>query len=124
MAAAFAAGDVAATRGLYRADVVYVSPTTRLFGWPATIEGVERTLEFIALTVEGLGRIDYAVEERAVVPGGGAYVKVRFDFDMGKDRLRSVYVVRYRHDGDGRIARQELYYDPSGPFERLGDATA
>jgi ketosteroid isomerase-like protein len=123
MAGAFAAGEVARTRDLYRTDVVYVSPTTRLFGWPARIEGVERTLEFIELTVRGLGRIDYVVQARALVPGGGAFVKVRFDFDMAQDRLRSTYVVLYRHDDDGRIARQELYYDPSGVLERLGDAT-
>jgi ketosteroid isomerase-like protein len=28
-----------------------------------------------------------------------------------------VVIYRYR---DGRIARQELYYDPSGKLERLG----
>jgi hypothetical protein len=35
--------------------------------------------------------------------------------------LRSTYVVIYRYR-DGRIARQELYYDPSGALERLGAA--
>lgn len=117
-ASAFAAADVSATRDLYRPDVVYLSPTTRLFGWPARIEGAERTLEFIQLTITGTSDIDYAVQERALVPGGGAYVKVRFDFDMGDARLRSVYVVLYRYH-QGRIARQELYYDPSAPLERL-----
>ena len=44
---AFAAGDLEPTRELYHPDVVYVSPTVRLFDWPARIEGVDRTLEFI-----------------------------------------------------------------------------
>jgi len=119
LAAAFAAGDVERARPLYRSDVVYVSPTTRLFGWPSPIEGVDRTLEFIALTVSGISGVTYAVEERAPVDDAGAYVKVRFDFDSGGARLRSTYVVLYRYR-DGRIARQELYYDPSGELERLG----
>jgi ketosteroid isomerase-like protein len=37
---------------------------------------------------------------------------VRFDWTAGARRLRSTYVVIYRYRG-GRIARQELYYDPS-----------
>jgi ketosteroid isomerase-like protein len=121
VAAAFAAGDVAGMRDLYDPGVVYVSPTTRLFGWPPLIEGVDRALEFIALTVAGVSSISYVVDERALVSAEAAYVRVRFDFDMGGDRLRSTYVVvyRYRH---GRIARQELYYDPSGELERLGRA--
>ena len=49
-ARAFAAGDLAIACDLYQADVVYVSPTVRLFGWPARIDGIERTLEFIALS--------------------------------------------------------------------------
>ena len=117
-AAAFAAGDLTIARPLYRPDVVYVSPTTRLFGWPPRIEGIDRTLEFIGLTIAGIGAISYAVDERALVPGGGAYVKVRFDFDTAGARRRSTYVVVY-HYRDGGIARQELYYDPSGEFERL-----
>ena len=118
LAAAFAAGDVERVRPLYRDDVVYVSPTTRLFGWPSPIEGVDRTLEFIGLTVSGISGIDYKVEERAPVGDDAAYVKVRSDFDSGGARLRSTYVVLYRYR-DGRIARQELYYDPSGELERL-----
>ena len=122
-ASAFAAGDVGLARALYRPDVVYVSPTTRLYGWPARVEGVDRTLEFIQLTISGAAAIDYAVEERAVLPGSGAFVKVRFDFDMERARLRSTYVVLYRY-ADGGIARQELFYDPGGALERLGPAGA
>jgi ketosteroid isomerase-like protein len=118
-AAAFAAGDMAATRPLYQPDVVYLSPTTRLFGWPARIEGVERTLEFIQLTITGLSAVTYVVDERALIADGkAAYVRVRFDFDLDGSRLRSVYVVVYRY-GDGGIAQQELYYDPSAVLERL-----
>ena len=112
MAGAFAAGDVQATRPLYDPDVVYLSPTTRVYGWPARIEGVARTLEFISLTISAVSDITYAVDERAVIPGGGAYVRVHFDFTMGLDRLRSTYVVVYRYRA-GAIAQQELYYDPS-----------
>ena len=112
MATAFAAGDVAATRSLYDPDVVYLSPTTRLYGWPARIEGVDRTLEFIALTVSGVSDITYAVDERALIAGRGAYVRVHFDFTVDGRRLRSTYVIVYRYR-DGRIAQQELYYDPS-----------
>jgi len=46
-------------------------------------------------------------------------VRVRFNWTQGSERLRSTYVVIYRYR-DGRIARQELYYDPSGRLERLG----
>lgn len=46
-------------------------------------------------------------------------VRVQFDWTRGAERLRSTYVVIYRYR-DGRIARQELYYDPSGALERLG----
>lgn len=53
-ARAFAVGDPAVARDLYQPDVVYVSPTVRLFGWPTRIDGIERTLEFIALTILSL----------------------------------------------------------------------
>ena len=53
-AEAFADGDVSVTRDLYQPDVVYVSPTVRLFDWPSRIDGVDRTLEFIALTISCL----------------------------------------------------------------------
>jgi ketosteroid isomerase-like protein len=130
-AAAFASGDIFIARSLYATDVIYLSPTTRLFDWPARIVGVERTLEFIGLTITGLSNITYGVDERAIIPGPaeavgdsgdagdpGAYVRVRFDFDMSGTRLRSTYVVVYRYR-DGRIGQQELYYDPSAELDRL-----
>ncbi|HXQ90282.1 MAG TPA: nuclear transport factor 2 family protein [Acidimicrobiales bacterium] len=118
-ARAFASGDISVARRLYRPDVVYVSPTTRLFGWPARIVGLEQALEFIQLTITGLTDVAYAVDERALMAGeAGAFVRVHFDFSMQGARLRSTYVVAYRYL-DGSIARQELYYDPSGRFERL-----
>ena len=52
-ARAFATGDLAVARDLYQSDVVYVSPTVRLFDWPARIDGIDHTLEFIALTIRG-----------------------------------------------------------------------
>jgi len=131
-AAAFAAGDIAVARSLYAPDAVYISPTTRLFGWPPRIVGVEQVLEFIQLTITGLTDIAYGVDERALIAGvpgdaadgGGAgdasaYVRIRFDFDMHGARLRSTYVVVYRYR-DSLIGQQELYYDPSGQLERLG----
>ena len=119
-ARAFAAGDFYVARDLYQPDVVYVSPTVRLFDWPARIDGIERTLEFIALTIRACAAIRYEAVEHAVTPGGeAAFVRVQFDWTRGADRMRSTYVVIYRYR-DGRIARQELYYDPSGPLERLG----
>ncbi|GAC1396584.1 MAG: hypothetical protein NVSMB60_05440 [Mycobacterium sp.] len=57
--------------------------------------------------------------ERAIASGRGtAFARVQFDWTQGAERLRSTYIVIYRYR-DGRIARQELYYDPSGPLERL-----
>jgi len=121
-ARAFAASDPAITRDLYQPDVVYVSPTVRLYDWPAQIVGVERTLEFIALTIRACPDIRYQAVEHAITPGAdAAFVRVQFDWAAGPDRLRrlrSTYVVIYRYR-DGRIARQELYYDPSGDLERL-----
>ena len=118
-AAAFGAGDITMAEPLYRPDVSYVSPTTRLFGWPSRIVGIDQTLEFIRLTTTGLSDVSYAVEERALIAGvDGAYVRVRFDFAMQGIRLRSIYVVVYRYL-DGLIAQQELFYDPSGELERL-----
>ena len=119
-ARAFAEGDPATARDLYQPDVVYVSPTVRLFDWPAQIAGIERTLEFIALTIRDCSAIRYEAVEHAITPGAdAAFVRVRFDWTSGAERLRSNYVVIYRYR-DGRIARQELYYDPSGGLERLG----
>jgi ketosteroid isomerase-like protein len=122
-ASAFAAGDITLARRLYDPAVVYLSPTTRLFGWPARIEGVDPALEFIQLTIGGCSSIAYAADERAVLPDGrSAYVRVRFDWDgPGGTRVRSVYVVVYRYRR-GRIAQQELYYDPNGPLETVSRA--
>ena len=116
---AFAAGDPAIARDLYEPNVVYVSPTVRLFGWPAEIDGVERTLEFIALTIRDCPDIRYeAVEHALTARRDAAFVRVRFDWTQGTERLRSTYVVVYRYR-DARIARQELYYDLSAAPERL-----
>ena len=121
-ARAFADGDPALARDLYQPDVVYVSPTVRLFDWPARIEGIERTMEFIALTIRACSAIRYEAVEQAITAGAdAAFVRVQFDWTRGGERLRSTYVVIYRYR-DGRIARQELYYDPSGALERLGPA--
>src|SRR5437016_9550749 len=118
-ARAFAAGDLSLARALYHPDVVYSSPTVRLFGWPARIEGVERMLEFIALTIRPLEAITYRAVECAIVPGGqAAFVRIHFDFTRAGRRLRSDYVVIYRYR-DRLIAQQELYYDPSGRLEEV-----
>jgi ketosteroid isomerase-like protein len=118
-ARAFAASDISLARDLYHPDVVYVSPTTRLFGRGSPIEGVDAALEFIQSTIAGCPNIEYRLDERAVLPGGsGAYTRILFDWDDGDVRLRSTYVVVYRYR-DGKIARQELYYDPSGELERV-----
>jgi ketosteroid isomerase-like protein len=121
-ARAFADRDLTVARDLYQPDVVYVSPTVRLFDWPARIEGIERTLEFIELTISGCAAIRYEAVEHAIDPdGNAAFVRVEFDWAQGTERLRSTYVVIYRYR-DGLIARQELYYDPSGALERVGPA--
>jgi|SRR5579862_2340449 len=118
-ARAFAQGDLSIARPLYHPDVLYLSPTVRLFGWPARIDGVDRTLEFIALTVRGVCDVDYRTVESAIVPGGAAaFVRVQFDFTRDARRLRSRYVVIYRYR-DGLIGQQELYYDPTGVLEEL-----
>jgi ketosteroid isomerase-like protein len=119
-ARAFADGDPSVARDLYQRDVVYISPTVRLFDWPARIDGIERTLEFIALTIRACRQIRYEAVEHAITPGAdAAFVRVEFDWTEGAERLRSTYLVLYGYR-DGRIARQELYYDPSGALERLG----
>ncbi len=116
---AFAAGDVTLARALYAPEVVYLSPTVRLFDWPRRIEGIERTLEFIALTIQRCEAIRYtAVEQEVWDRGATAFVRVHFDWTAGTRRLRSNYVVLYRYEG-GPIAQQELYYDPSAPPEVL-----
>ena len=123
-AAAFAAGDIAPARDLYHPQVQYQSPTTRLFGEPSVIRGVDATLAFIQRTIDSCRAIGYQLDERAVLPGAaGAYTRILFDWDTDEARLRSVYVVVYRYR-DGLIARQELYYDPDGPLARLGPPLA
>ena len=119
---AFAAHDLERARSLYQPDVTYLSPTVRLFDWPARVEGVDRTLEFIGLTIRGCRCIAYAPQEWACLADGrSAFVRLHFDWDQGETRLRSSYVVLYRYRM-GRIAQQELYYDPSGRVERIGAA--
>jgi len=118
-ARAFARGDVDIARPLYHPEVVYLSPTVRLFDWPARIEGVEPTLAFIALTIRGLQEITYrAVEQAITTDGESAFVRIHFDWRRDSQRLRSNYVVIYRYR-DRLIGQQELYYDPSGRLENL-----
>ena len=118
-AQAFARGDLEIARPLYHPDVVYLSPTVRLFDWPPRIEGVERTLGFIALTVRGLQDVVYRAVESAIVSGGSAaFVRIHFDWTREAQRLRSNYVVIYRYR-DGLISQQEIYYDPSGRLEQI-----
>lgn len=122
-ARAFASGDITLARDLYHPEVVYLSPTTRLFGRPRRIEGVEATLAFIQLTIAACDNIAYRLDERAVMPGGrSAYTRIMFDWDADNVRLRSIYVVVYRYR-EGRIGQQELYYDPSGQLDQLGTST-
>ena len=124
-ARAFESDDVEIARPLYHPDVEYVSPTVRLFGWPARIAGIDRTLEFIALTVRNCRNVRYRMVERGIVDSGAsAFVRIHFDWDLEPGRrVRSNYVVIYRYR-DGLIARQELYYDPSGELEALPSDSA
>ncbi len=116
---AFAKPDLSLVRPLYHPEVLYLSPTVRLFGWPRRIEGVEKTLEFIGLTIEKCASIRYEAVESACLPDGtSSFVRVHFDWDGDSGRLRSNYVVLYRYR-EGLIAQQELYYDPSGSLEKL-----
>ena len=116
---AFAAGDLELARGLYHREVVYLSPTVRLYDWPQRIEGVDKTLEFIALTIETCRDIRYEAVELACLPDGtSGFVRIHFDWTMAEQRLRSNYVVLYRYRDDA-IAQQEIYYDPSGGVEVL-----
>jgi ketosteroid isomerase-like protein len=120
-AVAFAQGNVEGARPLYHADVVYFSPTVRLFDWPRPVEGVDRTLEFIQLTIESCRNIHYEAVELACLPDASGFVRIHFDWTTGEHRLRSNYVVLYRYR-EGVIAQQEIYYDPSTPPERLSAA--
>jgi hypothetical protein len=118
-ALAFGAGDVEIARSLYHPEVIYLSPTVRLFDRPSRIEGIDATLEFVALTIESCQDIRYEAVEQACLPDGtSGFVRVHFDWTIGTQRLRSNYVVLYRYR-DRLIARQELYYDPSGALEVL-----
>ena len=119
LARAFREKDLEIARPLYHPEVVYLSPTVRLYDWPRRIEGIDRALEFVALTIAGCEDIDYrAVESACLDDGSSAFVHVHFDWTMAAQRLRSSYVVLYRYR-EGRIERQELYYDPGSPPERL-----
>ena len=118
-ARAFAAGDLEIARPLYHPEVVYVSPTVRLFDWPRRIEGIDRTLEFIGLTIARCEAIAYRCVEHAIDAGEpAAFVRVHFDWTAGDRRLRSDYLVYYRWR-DEHIVRQEIHYDPSAPPEVL-----
>jgi ketosteroid isomerase-like protein len=118
-ARAFTARDLTLVRDRYDPAVVYLSPTVRLFDWPRRIEGVERVLEFIALTIQRCEAIHYEAVEWAIAPAGdAAFVAVHFDWTLEGRRLRSRYVVVY-HYRAGRIAQQEVCYDPSAPPEVL-----
>jgi ketosteroid isomerase-like protein len=117
-ATAFAAGDVSQARDLYHPEVVYLSPTTRLFGSTRRVAGLDATIEFIQLTIGGCHNIAYRLDERAVLPDQtSAYTRIVFDWDTDEgSRVRSIYVVVYRYR-DGLIGQQELYYDPNAPLE-------
>jgi hypothetical protein len=120
-ARAFATGALQALRDYYVENVVYLSPTVRLYGWPARIESFERMVEFVQLTLATCREIEYRPVELALLPDRrSAFARIHFDWDFeGTVRLRSNYVVLYRYR-EGRIGQQELYYDPSGKVERLG----
>jgi hypothetical protein len=79
---------------------------------------VDRTLEFMALTIAAVHSVDYALDERAVISDDRASTRILFDFSMGATRLRSVYVVVSRYDS-GLIVEQELSYDPDDRLETL-----
>ncbi len=122
-ASVFALGDIDAARPLYHPDVVYLSPTVRLFDWPRRIEGVDKTLEFIALTVAACQDVRYEAVELACLPDGASgFARIHFEWTRQARRTRSNYVVLYRYLEDG-IAQQEIYYDPSGVLEILPTET-
>ena len=114
----FAAGDVSLARDLYHPEVVYLSPTTRLFGSTRRVDGLDATIDFIQLTIGGCHKITYRLDERAVLPDEtSAYTRIVFDWDTDEgSRVRSIYVVVYRYR-DGLIGQQELYSDPNAPLE-------
>ena len=111
-------GDIARAGHLYHPDVVYSSPTTRLFGWPRLIEGRDRTLEFIQLTITGLADIDYRLDERAVIDRRERLHADPLRFrHRRRRRLRSAYVVVYRYR-QGLIARAGALLRPERPSRR------
>ena len=55
-AKAFAAQNMQLARELYHPDVVYLSPTVRLYDWPDRIEGIDTTLEFHRIQSAGIHR--------------------------------------------------------------------
>ncbi len=118
-ARAFETPDLSLVQPLYHPEVVYLSPTVRLYKWPRRIEGAEKTLEFIALTLASCEDIHYEAVEMAGLPDGrSCFARIHFDWTMRKQRLRSNYVVLYRYR-DRVIGQQEIYYDPSGGVEVL-----
>ena len=121
-AIAFAAGNIQLAAGLYHSEVVYLSPTVRLYDWPDRIEGIDKTLEFIQLTIDNSKNLTYQAVECAIVPANNsAFVRIHYDFcfgSEGSEHLRSNYISLYRYR-DGLIIQQEIYYDPSGKLEVL-----
>ncbi len=114
---AYEKGDIYLARALYHPDLVYVSPTFRIIDRPSWImTGLEAGLEFIQATLSEIHNIRYEAVSIAIVPGGrAAFAQIHFDWDAeGGGRVRSNYISLYRYHGDGRIAQQEIYYDPSG----------
>ncbi len=112
-ARAFADGDPELARDLYQPDVVYVSPTVRLFDWPARVDGIERTLEFIALTIRGCPDIRYEAVEHAITAGAdAAFVRVAVRLDAGRgaaafDVCGDLPLSRRPHRPPGAVLRPE-----------------
>ena len=106
-AAAFAAGDISVAQSTVRARRRLHQPhDTALRMAGAHRRGRAARSNSSSSTITGLSDISYAVDERALIADdAGAYVRVRFDFDMRGERLRSTYVVVYRYrDGADRPA--------------------
>ena len=113
-ARAFAGGDPAIARDLYQPDVVYVSPTVRLFDWPHPNRRHRAHARVHRTHHPWLHGHPLRGGRACHRPRRGRRVRARaVRLDPGEHRLRSTYVVIYRYR-DGLIARQELYYDPSG----------
>ena len=109
--------DIYLARGLYHPDLIYVSPTFRIIDRPSWImTGIEAGLDFIQATLAGLRNIRYAPVTTAITADGrSAFAQIHFDWDAADGgRVRSNYISVYRYHDDGRIAQQEIYYDPNG----------